>query len=435
MAAEPRVNDPAKRVERTYLALTLISTLASSFIWGINTIFLLDAGLSNAEAFAANAFFTAGMVLFEIPTGVVADTRGRQFSYVLGTATLLVSTLLYLLMWQIHAPLWGWAIASILLGLGFTFFSGATEAWLVDALAATGFTGHLEHVFGRAQTATGAAMLVGTVAGGAVAQVTNLGVPYILRAVLLGATMVVALVYMRDIGFKPQRDVGPVQAVRNVVRGSIDSGFRNPPVRWLMLAIPFTAGTGIYLFYAAQPYLLELYGDPTAYSIAGLAAAIFAGVQIVGGIMVPWTRRIFRLRTDALLVGAVISILLLLGLGLQPTFVVALILLAASSFVAAVTRPMRQAYLNGVIPSEQRATVLSFDSLMGSAGGVVAQPILGRVADVSGYAASYAVAAGIQVVALPFVLLARREHAPSDPIEQGPDAPAPEPASPEETAA
>ncbi len=328
MAAEPRTDDPAKRVERTYLALTLISTLASSFIWGINTIFLLDAGLSNAEAFAANAFFTAGMVLFEIPTGIVADTRGRQFSFVLGTATLLVSTLLYLWMWQIHAPLWGWAIASILLGLGFTFFSGATEAWLVDALAATGFTGHLEHVFGRAQTATGAAMLIGTVAGGAIAQVTNLGVPYILRAVMLGVTMIVALVYMRDIGFTPRRDIGPVQAVRNVVRGSIDSGFRNPPVRWLMLAIPFTAGTGIYLFYAAQPYLLELYGDPTAYSIAGLAAAIFAGVQIAGGLMVPWTRRLFRRRTDAILGGSIISIVFLVGLGLQPTFIVALLLLA-----------------------------------------------------------------------------------------------------------
>jgi MFS family permease len=434
MAAEPRANDPARRVERTYLALTLISTLAASMIWGINTIFLLDAGLSNAEAFAANAFFTAGMVLFEIPTGVVADTRGRQFSYVLGTATLLVSTLLYLGMWQIHAPFWGWAIASILLGLGFTFFSGATEAWLVDALAATGFQGHLEHVFGRAQTATGAAMLVGTVAGGALAQVTNLGVPYIVRAVLLGVTMAVALLWMRDIGFRPQRDQGPIAAVRNVVRGSIDSGFRNPPVRWLMLAIPFTAGTGIYLFYAAQPYLLELYGDPTAYSIAGLAAAIFAGVQIVGGVLVPWTRRLFRRRTDALLLGAVLSIVLLVGLGLQPTFVVALILLAAVSFVSAITRPMRQAFLNGVIPSEQRATVLSFDSLMGSAGGVVAQPVLGRVADVSGYAASYLVAAGIQVVALPFVVLARREHAPSDPIEEGPQAPSPQPSS-EETVA
>ena len=112
-------------------------------------------------------------------------------------------------MWQVHAPFWGWAIASIGLGLGFTFFSGATEAWLVDALRATGFQGHLEPVFGRAQTVGGAAMLVGSVAGGVIAQVTNLGVPYIIRAVLLGVTMLVALRYMRDIGFTPDRDSAP----------------------------------------------------------------------------------------------------------------------------------------------------------------------------------------------------------------------------------
>ena len=50
----------ARVVERTYLLLTLLTTLAASFIWGINTLFLLDAGLTNTEAFAANAFFTAG---------------------------------------------------------------------------------------------------------------------------------------------------------------------------------------------------------------------------------------------------------------------------------------------------------------------------------------------------------------------------------------
>jgi MFS family permease len=410
-------NDPAKTVERTYLVLTLLTTLASSFIWGINTIFLLDAGLNNAEAFAANAFFTVGMVIFEIPTGVVADTRGRRLSFILGTVTLLLSTLLYLVMWQLHAPLWGWAIASILLGLGFTFFSGATEAWLVDALAATGFTGHLEHVFGRAQTVGGVAMLVGTVAGGVIAQVTNLGVPYIIRAAMLGVCMVVALRYMHDIGFTPDRESSPGKAIKTVLRGSIDGGFRNPPVRWMMLGIPFAAGTGIYVFYAAQPYLLQLYGDPTAYSIAGLAAAIVAGAQIVAGLMVPYVARIFRRRTDALIGGAVLGVVLLALLGLSPGFVIALILLTVWSFTFAITRPMRSAFLNGVIPSEQRATVLSFDSLMGSAGGVVAQPALGRVADVSGYAASYLVSAGIQVLALPFIFLARREKAVSDPID------------------
>ena len=139
----------AGSVQRTYLTLTLLTTFAASFIWGINTLFLLDAGLSNTEAFAANAFFAVGQVLFEVPTGVVADTRGRRFSYLLGAATLLASTLLYYVMWQVHAPFAGWALASILLGLGFTFFSGATEAWLVDALAATGYTGVLETVLGQ----------------------------------------------------------------------------------------------------------------------------------------------------------------------------------------------------------------------------------------------------------------------------------------------
>ena len=58
-AVRTRVVNPAsRRVQRIYLILLLGNTLAASFIWGINTLFLLDAGLSNFEAFAANAFFT-----------------------------------------------------------------------------------------------------------------------------------------------------------------------------------------------------------------------------------------------------------------------------------------------------------------------------------------------------------------------------------------
>jgi len=62
--------DTPRTVQRTYLTLTLFTTLSASFIWGINTLFLLDAGLSNLEAFAANAFFTAGMVAFDVSGGL-----------------------------------------------------------------------------------------------------------------------------------------------------------------------------------------------------------------------------------------------------------------------------------------------------------------------------------------------------------------------------
>ena len=410
------MTDAARAVQRVYLVLTMLTTLSASFIWGVNTLFLLDAGLSNAEAFAANAFFSVGQVVFEVPTGVVADTRGRRLSFMLGAATLLASTLLYLVMWNAHAPLLGWAIASILLGLGFTFFSGATEAWLVDALGSTGFTGNLETIFGRAQVVGGAAMLTGSVLGGVIAQLTDLGVPYMVRAAMLGITLLVAWRFMHDMGFKPEAGLTPGRAVRGVISGAVDGGLRNRPVRWLMLAAPFTVGVGFYAFYAFQPYLLELYGDPNAYSIAGLAAAIVAGAQMVGGLLVPHVRRLFARRTHAILLSVALGVVALALIGLTDSFVVAVLLLTAWSVLLAIEEPIRQAFINGLIPSQQRATVLSFDSLMGSTGGVVAQPALGRTADLLGYSASYVVAAGVQVLAIPFVLLARRENASSDPV-------------------
>ncbi|MDQ1513617.1 MAG: hypothetical protein QOC59_1459, partial [Microbacteriaceae bacterium] len=185
-------NPVARRIQRVYLVLLLGNTLAASFIWGINTLFLLNAGLSNLEAFAANAFFTAGMVIFEVPTGVIADTVGRRASYLLGTVTLSAGTAAYWLMWVWHAPFWAWALVSVVLGLGFTFFSGAVEAWLVDALRASGYNGELEPVFARGLVVSGAAMLVGSVAGGVIAQATNLGVPFLLRTGVLLAMFAVA---------------------------------------------------------------------------------------------------------------------------------------------------------------------------------------------------------------------------------------------------
>jgi MFS family permease len=410
----------AKTVRRTYLVLTLLSTLAASFIWGINTLFLLDAGLSNTEAFAANAFFTAGQVIFEVPTGVVADTWGRRTSYLLGASTLFLSTLLYLAMWTIHAPFWAWALSSMLLGLGFTFFSGATEAWLADALAFTGAGDELDAVLARGQVVFGAAMLTGSVAGGFVAQLTNLGVPYVIRCALLLLTLVAAAWSMRDLGFTPDRGNGVVARVRSVVLASLDSGWRNPPVRWLMLAGTFSGAVGMFAFYALQPYLLGLYGDARAFGLAGLVAALVAGTQIIAGLAMPLLRRVFALRTHVLLIAALLTTVCLIGMGSISSLGAAIALVLVWSFSFWIVAPVREAYLNGLIPSAQRATVLSFDNLMNAAGGAVAQPPLGRVADASGYPASYLVCAMIQAAAIPFLALSRREHAASDPFASKP---------------
>jgi MFS family permease len=415
----------ARRIQRIYLILLLGNTLAASFIWGVNTLFLLDAGLTNLEAFAANAFFTLGMVIFEIPTGVIADTVGRRASYLLGTLVLSAATLMYWLMWLWSAPFWAWALVSVGLGLGFTFFSGAVEAWLVDALRASNYTGELEPVFSKGMIVGGIAMLAGSVLGGVVAQLTDLGVPFLFRAGILALMLVVAFFTMRDIGFTPDRSEGPLKAVRTVFRGSLRHGLGHPPVRYLMLAAPFTAGVGIYVFYALQPYLLELFGDPKAYSIAGLAAAIVAGSQIVGGILAPLARRLFTRRTTVLIIAAIIGVCLLLALGFTTNFWIALVVLTVWGVASSIDDPIRRAYLNDLIPSNQRATVLSFESLMGNVGGIGIQPALGRVADLSGYAFSLVVGGVISAVAVPFIALSRKQHAPADTARSEEDAATP----------
>jgi MFS family permease len=397
-------------IQNTYLVLTLFNTLAASFIWGINTLFLLDAGLSNAQAFLANAFFTVGQVIFEIPTGMVADMRGRRMSYLLGTITLSLSTLAYLGAWVYHAPFWVWAVTSMLLGLGFTFFSGATEAWLVDALAYSKHKGDLEGVFAKSQSVAGISMLVGSVSGGIIAQFTNLGVPYILRAGFLIANFFVALIFMHDWGFTAEKRTNWRADTRRLFNTSVDVGLKKPAIRWIMLGAPFASGVGFYIFYAMQPHLLDLFGDPNAYSIAGLAAALLAGSQIIGSFLAPVVKRLFKFRTSALLVGEVLGIAGLFVFGVIKDFWSAILFLGLWAMLVAALQPVRQAYLNSLIPSKQRATVLSFDSLLGSTGGVVIQPILGRVADIYSYGQSFIAGGLIQALSIPLAVLARREQ-------------------------
>ena len=412
-------------IQRIYLVLLLGNTLAASFIWGINTIFLLDAGLSNLEAFAANAFFAVGMVVFEVPTGIVADTVGRRASYLLGTVTLTATTLLYVLLWELHAPFWEWAVVSMLLGLGFTFFSGAVEAWLVDALQATGFTGSLDSVFAKGQVVSGFAMLTGSVIGGYVAQVTSLGVPFLLR----GAVLVVmfGLAFATDARYRLHAPAG-----RAAHHGNASDRQRLDRAR--------LAGAGREVDHALvglhrRRRLLRLLRAPAvparARGAAGGVRNRRAGCRhrgrcadIVGGIAAPWVRRLFQRRTSALLAAEAAGTVTLGLIGAFEHFWVVLGLIVMWGLLSSAALPIRRAYLNGLIPSAQRATILSFDSMLGSSGGVAVQPALGRAADVWGYATSYVLGAAISAFALPFIALSRRRNEPADTVETitGPEA-------------
>ena len=112
----------------------------------------------------------------------------------------------------------------------------------------------------------------------------------------------VAFGIMHDIGFTPpRRAAGRSPRCAGSPPASIDYGWRVPGRQVADGRVAFAGGVGIYALYALQPYLLELYGDPEAYQIAGLAAAIVAGAQILGGMAAPRIRGLFHRRTSALI--------------------------------------------------------------------------------------------------------------------------------------
>jgi len=234
-----------------------------------------------------------------------------------------------------------------------------------------------------------------------------------------------AFVVMKDLGFTPDHSQGPVKATRTVLTMSVEHGLRRRSVRYMILSAPFASGVGIYAFYALQPYLLEIYGDPTAYSIAGLAAAMLSVAQILGGVLAPRIRGLFAKRTSAVILASLISVTALVILGLNSLFWLAVVFLLVWGFVFAVAEPVRQAYLNDMIPSKQRATVLSFDSLFGSLGGVFIQPALGRAADVWGYGTSLVLGGLVELIGVPIMLASRRQQDPADTATDHRGAPAP----------
>lgn len=412
----------ARKVITAYITVGCAFTLAASLIWAINTVFLIRVGgLDIFTVMLVNTVYTVAQMLFEIPTGVIADTIGRRASILLSMATLLVATLLYVI-----TPVYGWgflgfAAASVLIGIGFTFQTGAMDAWLVDALAATGYDKPTERVFAWGQSAGAVGMLVGSLLGGVLGQV-NLSLPFVVRTVLLGVAFVVTLLMVRDAGFAPR----PLKfstfgtETRTIFDAGVAFGWRNRVVRPLFLISGLGGLFFMYGFYAWQPFVLELLGRDYVWLLgivqAGFSAANIAGNFLVAPIMREGERR--RDPAKALAVAAVIEFAIAVAIGVtgivfagRPGVLPAAIAIGMWllwGLVFGASGPIRAGYINAHIPSAQRATVLSLDAFFGDAGGAVGQPALGWLSKRSSIAVAWLIGSAGLALTAPLYLTAGR---------------------------
>ena len=407
----------ARRIIRTYYGIAATTTLAQSLIWGVNTLFLLSAGLDIFQVMLVNAAYTVTQVVFEVPTGVVADTVGRRVSYLLAVAIILVSTLLYVGFGLAGYGPWPFAAASALLGIGYTFYTGAVDAWMVDGLQAVGYAEPLEPVFARYGITFGVFMLIGTTLGGLLGQL-DLWIPYVARAVVLVPAFLLGLLVMRDLGFagRPLTLGSFGRETRRIAAAGVTYGWRDRTVRFIMLASLVQGVFFMYGFYSWQKYFLDLLGRDLVW-VTGVIAALVGLTQILGNVLVG--RIVARVpdRGLIMMVCAAVTTAAVIGAALVQQFWVAVPLYLVSAAAFGVAMPVKAGWLNARIPSAQRATIISLDALFGDAGSTAGQVGLGWVSQAFSIPLAWLIGGAVQAGGVPLFAAARRAER---------DAPAPE---------
>jgi MFS family permease len=208
---------------------------------------------------------------------------------------------------------------------------------------------------------------------------------------------------------------GMVGEMRKVGRAGITYGWRKPAVRLLLMESFVTWGFFSWAWYAWQPYFLELYGSYAIW-VSGLIAAVFGLAGIAGNALVGRLATPGRRRTSILLVAGAATTSTMVATGLIRSFWVTVPVFLLGAVAGGVLQPVRQTYLHRSIPSSERATLVSFDSLVGSLGSVGGQTGLGYLSQERSVPAGFVVGGLVTLLTIPIYLRLRALHEPADRI-------------------
>jgi MFS family permease len=373
-----------------YVLYTALKGVGFGLFLPIWVIYLQQQrGLSLSQAALVDVTFFVAAALAELPTGIVADRFGRTTSMTIGS-TLMAAGLIG---WTFAPTLLLTIVAYVVMGVGMTFLSGAEDAFFYETVRASGRGDDYPRLLGRVSAIFPGALALGSVASGLLAAI-NLLLPFVLSGVLLLAALVIVLTLS-----EPQAEPRQHEPARPSLRGVLTQSFAvlrdRPQLRFSMvyLAVVPLASFMIESVFV-QPQALAL-GVP----LAGIGVLVMA-VQLTAMAGSAWSGRLTaRLGEGRALSSAQIVIcsclLLLAALQLLP----ALLLIGVMGFATAVVRPILVGRMQHELSDNNRATMLSMQSLTFTMVAAISQPTLGAVADSFGLPAAYvALAAAISIV-------------------------------------
>jgi MFS family permease len=366
----------ARETIRHYLLLRSVSAFGVSFIAAVYATFLISKGLNLFEVNLVNFFYFATLFICEVPTGAFADVFGRKLSFVISCTLFAFGMFIYC---QADS-FWEFVAAEIVAAVGTTFASGAFQAWLIDRLKFQEYKGLTNPIFAQEGQLRGGVTILSAIGGAYLAE-KNIALPWLVGGVVMTLAAVLAAIYMKEEAEfirKKFSFADGLRSMKETIVASAKYGATNRPVRFILVA-------GLAQFFAIQPANMQwqpFFGQflPNKTSFGFLYASIAVAV-IIGSAIAPWFLR--KIEDEK---RAIISVQLIIGAGIALTvlcrnFAPALTVYLVHEVARGMFTPLKDAYLNDNIPSKERATLLSFDSISHHIGGMIGLLISGALAE------------------------------------------------------
>ncbi len=360
-----------KNIVLDYITTFVTNLNMQSSIW---VLYLAYCGLNLAQIGLVEGIYHATSIVFEIPSGAVADLIGRKKSMILSKICIAVSCVIMLF----SRSFWLFALGFAIQSLGNNLNSGSEEALVFDSMKYAGQEGQYMRVCGRLNMIVELSQGIATVAGGLLAEFSYFWCYS--ACVVIAALALVPVLWMTE---APCTDAkSGSKSVREVVSVHFETCFEilRSERRILNIIVYYSTvfAAQTVLFFYSQQYFYELGYNKVGISLIML---VVGGVSCAGAVT---SERFFaRFGTEIGGIGALVIAASFLAYGFHNT-IVSVAALAAANFFNSVLYPVQSEQLNCLIPSGQRATLISVNSMFFSIAMILVFPLAGALADVCG---------------------------------------------------
>lgn len=385
-----------KRTFRVYLLLESLMTVGMAVFAATYTIFLRSLGLNYFEVNLVNVICYVTTVIFEVPTGIIADIYGRKLSVILSCFFVSVSLLLY----GTAENFADCAFAEFLAGVGLTLQSGAFTAWFKSEMRRSGSEGALQVEFSTVRWISIATRVPATILGGIVGSY-NLAIPWFLSGMVFLTTSILASCLMKE--NKNGKSANKWEQLKRTVRTSRQILRENPRVR-IFSILDFVQGftlTAPSMQWA--PYFKEKVGGEEWIGVIGAIAWVFLafGAWIPGKIV--RKKALWQLLFGSGILTGMSVLFTVVPHGL----VLALFFYLLHEIGRGAYQSLKEPLLTEGLEDEACATILSLVSLIGKLGGVLGLTMSGLLAEYFSIKVAWIVSGAI--LAMASLTLSRRK--------------------------